>query len=45
MIRIAAKEQALLAELAELEKVQAAMARVAALEARLVEARAALKDV
>ena len=45
MIRIAAKEQALLAELAELEKVQAAMARVAALEARLVEARAALKDI
>jgi hypothetical protein len=45
LARIAAKEQALLAELAELDKVQAAMARVAALEARVAEARAALKDI
>jgi hypothetical protein len=45
LARIAAKEQALLAELAELDKVQAAMARVAALEARVAAARAALKDI
>jgi len=45
LARIEAKEQALLAELAELDKVQAAMARVAALEARIVAARAALKDI
>jgi hypothetical protein len=43
LARIAAKEQALLAELAELDKVQAAMARVAALETRIAAARAALK--
>jgi hypothetical protein len=45
LARIAAKEQALLAELAELDKVQAAMARVAALETRIAAARAALKDI
>jgi hypothetical protein len=45
LARIEAKEQALLAELAELDKVQAAMARVAALEARVVIARNALKDI
>ena len=45
LARITAKEQALLAELAELDKVQAAMARVAALESRVAAARAALKDV
>jgi hypothetical protein len=45
LARIAAKEQALLAELAELDKVQAAMARVTALEARVAAARAALKDI
>ena len=45
LIRIAAKEQALQAELAELDKVQAAMGRVAALEARVAAARAQLKDI
>jgi len=45
MARISAKEQALLQELAELEKVQAAMARIAALEARVAEARQALKGI
>jgi hypothetical protein len=45
LARIAAKEQALLAELAELDKVQAAMTRVAALETRIAAARAALKDI
>jgi outer membrane protein TolC len=45
LARIEAKEQALLAELAELDKVQAAMARVASLEARIAAARAALKDI
>jgi len=45
LARIAAKEQALLAELAELDKVQSALTRIAALEARIAAARAQLKDV
>jgi hypothetical protein len=45
LARVEAKEQALLQELAELEKVQAAMARIAALEARVAEARQVLKCV
>jgi hypothetical protein len=45
LARITTKEQALLQELAELEKVQAAMARIAALESRVAEARQALKGL
>ena len=45
LARVEAKEQALLQELAELEKVQAAVARVTALESRVAKARAALKDI
>ena len=45
LARIAAKEQALLAELAELDKVQSALTRIAALEARIAAAKAQLKDV
>jgi hypothetical protein len=45
LARIELKEQALLQELADLEEVQKAMARVAALESRIAEARGLLKDI